>query len=236
MCCEDNKHKETIDKNQAVKMVALTIEKAEKALNNALDIRKFEIELYWKRASYFWTFIGLIYAAFCGVLVKMDIIDIGFRFQDTQVCILYLISSAGLCLSLAWFFVNKGSKYWQENWENLISLLEDDLIGPSYKIILHRPDTKGCKAITRTLLEPEPYSVSKINQLLSLFNVIIWICISAWALFELIQRNHIPFIAVTSFILSLAFFILLIWKCKSNLLSHEVTITERGNDSFKIAN
>ena len=30
----------------------------EKALDLALDIRKFEIELYWKRAAYFWGFIG----------------------------------------------------------------------------------------------------------------------------------------------------------------------------------
>ena len=31
----------------------------EAALRAALDIRKFEIELYWRRAAYFWTFIRL---------------------------------------------------------------------------------------------------------------------------------------------------------------------------------
>ena len=31
-------------------------DKAEKALDFALDIRKFEIELYWKRVTYFWAF------------------------------------------------------------------------------------------------------------------------------------------------------------------------------------
>lgn len=36
-----------------------------KALENILDIRKFEIEMYWKRATYFWTFIG---AVFVGIL------------------------------------------------------------------------------------------------------------------------------------------------------------------------
>lgn len=40
--------------------------KEEKALNQALDIRKFEIELYWKRATYFWTFIGATMAGFLG--------------------------------------------------------------------------------------------------------------------------------------------------------------------------
>ena len=38
--------------------------KREKALQLALDIRKFEIELYWKRATYFWTFIAAALAAF----------------------------------------------------------------------------------------------------------------------------------------------------------------------------
>lgn len=40
------------------------VEKNEKALAYALDIRKFEIDLYWKRASYFWTFIAATFAGF----------------------------------------------------------------------------------------------------------------------------------------------------------------------------
>ena len=30
----------------------------------ALDVRKFEIELYWKRATYFWTFIAATLAEY----------------------------------------------------------------------------------------------------------------------------------------------------------------------------
>jgi hypothetical protein len=36
-------------------------DKQKDALKHALDIRKFEIELYWKRAAYFWTFIDLCF-------------------------------------------------------------------------------------------------------------------------------------------------------------------------------
>ena len=32
--------------------------RAGRALAYALDIRKFEIELYWKRGTYFWAFIA----------------------------------------------------------------------------------------------------------------------------------------------------------------------------------
>ncbi|QWF70402.1 hypothetical protein KEF85_13820 [Methylomonas paludis] len=42
------------------------------ALTNALDTRKFEIELYWKRATYFWTFIGVIFGGYALVFTKME--------------------------------------------------------------------------------------------------------------------------------------------------------------------
>ena len=38
--------------------------KEQNALQYALDIRKFEIELYWKRAAYFWVFIGLAFTGY----------------------------------------------------------------------------------------------------------------------------------------------------------------------------
>ena len=34
------------------------------ALKYALEIRKFEIDLYWKRATYFWTFIAAALAGY----------------------------------------------------------------------------------------------------------------------------------------------------------------------------
>ncbi|MDP3063542.1 MAG: hypothetical protein Q8O40_10115 [Chloroflexota bacterium] len=40
-----------------------------KALEYALDVRKFEIGLYWSRATYFWT---LITAAFAGHAYVID--------------------------------------------------------------------------------------------------------------------------------------------------------------------
>ena len=35
-----------------------------KALEYSFDIRKVEIDLYWKRATYFWTFIGAVFVAY----------------------------------------------------------------------------------------------------------------------------------------------------------------------------
>ncbi|WP_437438215.1 RipA family octameric membrane protein, partial [Vibrio cholerae] len=37
------------------------------AFAQASDIRKFEIELYWKRATYFWALIAVAFAGFFAV-------------------------------------------------------------------------------------------------------------------------------------------------------------------------
>ena len=41
------------------------------ALRFALEIRKFEIELYWKRGTYFWAFIAVAFAAY-GVTTRAE--------------------------------------------------------------------------------------------------------------------------------------------------------------------
>ncbi|PNK72626.1 hypothetical protein CEQ35_000035 [Yersinia enterocolitica] len=51
---------------------------------------------------------------------------------------LIFIASTGFVFSYGWFLVNKGSKFWQENWEFHIDRLEDEITGPLYKTVLHR--------------------------------------------------------------------------------------------------
>jgi hypothetical protein len=72
--------------------------------------------------------------------------------------------------------VNKGSKFWQENWENHVELLEDKIFGPLYKTIAKRPDnpTSFIDSIVDFFVAPTPFSVSRVNQLVSIFMVSIW--------------------------------------------------------------
>ncbi|WP_308603570.1 hypothetical protein [uncultured Fibrobacter sp.] len=111
----------------------------EKAYEVACETRKFEIELYWKRAGYFWAFITTIYVAYYHVLVNAYCKEFG-HFP------LLVLSGMGLFFTVAWILAAKGSKHWQENWEAHVSLLEDGVTGPLYKIY-----------------KPKSYSVSKIN-------------------------------------------------------------------------
>ena len=127
-------------------------EHREKLLKNALDIRKFEIEMYWKRTAFFWAFIVSIYTAFFFLLTKQN--------NDEYAIFLVLLSFLAIIFSIAWVFVNKGSKFWQENWEQHVSLLENE---PLYDVFLN-PKESG--SWYKPFKEYD-FSVSKINLFLS---------------------------------------------------------------------
>lgn len=132
----------------------------EKALAAALDIRKFEIELYWKRASYFWTFIAAMFAGYFALQKDAS------AFSEPA----YIVTCLGFIFSIAWYFVNRGSKAWQRNWEIQVDLLEDKVMGPLYKSGLDRY-TFNFWDITAGY----PFSPSRINQIMSLFVVFVWL-------------------------------------------------------------
>lgn len=143
------------------------------ALKQAYEIRKFEIELYWKRATYFWTFIG---AAFVGYAAFFNASSNSVPPNPKRDFILVLIACIGFVFSVAWHCVNKGSKFWQENWENHVELLEDKVFGPLYKTLTKRPNQPSSiqDSIVDFFVAPKPFSVSKVNQLVSTFIALIW--------------------------------------------------------------
>lgn len=137
--------------------------RAGRALALALDIRKFEIDLYWKRATYFWAFIA---AAFAGYALTYK------AGNDHQPWLSLLFSSLGTVFAFAWYLVNRGSKFWQNNWERHVDLLEDMTLGPLYKIVAVSPELNPLTAAG-------PFSVTKINQMLSLFVTMVWFILLA---------------------------------------------------------
>ena len=146
------------EKEEASESSKAAMAACESALTIALDIRKFEIDLYWKRATYFWSFLAVTLAGYFGLLVAMDLPD------KQRGEALLTVSCLGFVFSLAWYFVNRASKFWQENWEKHVDLLEDAPIGPLYKTVLSDSRLRWWR-----FAGPYPFSVSKLNQLLSLF-------------------------------------------------------------------
>jgi len=139
-----------IKKNNAWKIKKKEKEKIEYAYRKAWENRDFEINKFWTRAAYFWGFIALIFVAY-------------FKISENEIKNKYIqliIICLGIIFSIAWNYVIRGSKKWQENWENHIDKLEDFISGPLYKTIFHK-DTF--------------YSVSKINEILSIVIIVVWL-------------------------------------------------------------
>jgi hypothetical protein len=163
-----------------------------KALECALDIRKFEIELYWKRAAYFWAVIALAFTGYFSILGAEHMKC------DDKFYYAFVISCIGFVFSVAWLFVSRGSKFWQENWEHHVDFLEDNVIGPLYKTVLFKKKLNPFK-----ITDPMKISVSKVNQCCCFFVIIIWIILAI---------NALPFdyLAVIGFVFNKYFLVSLV--------------------------
>ncbi|WP_318345685.1 RipA family octameric membrane protein [Flagellimonas baculiformis] len=165
-----------------------------KTLEIALETRKFEIELYWKRSTYYWAFIA---SSFAGYFVVLNLKD------HKELTI--VVSTIGLFFSIGWYLANRGSKFWQKNWEAHVDLLEDEEIGPLFGTILNPIPIKLGK-----LAGEYPFSVSKINQILSFGIILTWVYIFSYSfdyVFNLVQNetaekiiNGIAFIGIFTWI------------------------------------
>jgi len=177
------------------------IKDKDSALKLALDIRKFEIDLYWKRTAYFWAFIA---ATFAGYITMTS----SSGNKDFSV----FISCFGVVLSFAWICVNKGSKHWQENWEAHVDALEDVTLGALYKTVLSKE--QGSFFIS---LNAAPYSVSKINQVISWYVLVAWCGMFFYALLPLRLEAPENWMYIFAVSVTLFFCWIIYYPCKTGL-------------------
>ncbi|WP_333660975.1 hypothetical protein [Chishuiella changwenlii] len=210
-----------IEKKDYIKHLLKNVKKKDRkqiikeAYKNALDTRKFEIELYWKRATYFWAFIGVIFLALF-TLVNKSYENNSFNkgFQELFNTILILsVSVLGYIFSLGWYFVNRGSKVWQKNWEVHIDLLENYINGPLFKTVV-KPGLDFW-----SINSYYPFSVSKVNQILSLFVTFFWFfLVNILVIFYLqLLKNHC--LIISGVIITSVFLIIL------SYLFHKYTVS-----------
>lgn len=158
-----------------------------KAFLQAADIRKFEIDLYWKRAGYFWALIAFAFAGYFAVLSSDH--------TENKFFLSSIVASIGIVFTVAWYLANRGSKYWQENWENHLELLENKITGPLYKTRLERAKENPSvaerltfwavvKKLTLWVTDPLDVSVSKLNQWVSVFVFFIWIVVMVYSVYK----------------------------------------------------
>ncbi len=156
-------------------LIDLDKERGKLAFERAWQIRNFEIEMYWKRANYFWAFIASTFVGYFA-LISSDSYGKPDKFDHIEV---YLLICIGFVLSVAWLLTNIGSKSWQRHWETHVDLLENAFTGPLYK----------------TVHPKKTYSVSKINEIVSFVFVAIWVLLGVKYLLEkdLIRSIGEPF-------------------------------------------
>lgn len=116
----------------------------EGALKIAHDLRKFEIDLYWKRSTNFWTFISVVLAGYGALLLgaAKDGIYKDHVYSYIIQLALFVLASLGAVLSFAWVRVNQGGKFWQQNWETQVDMMEDEAVGPVTKTIFAKSRKK----------------------------------------------------------------------------------------------
>lgn len=157
--------------------------KLEEAFQIALDTRKFEIDLYWKRTGYFVLFIGAVFVGYYRVL------PISGSSDSEKEWLLLLLSSLGFLLSLLWYMANRGSKFWQENWEAHIEDLSIELGKPIFGIIkINEHTIYNLKQFNKSY----PFSVSRVNQMVSLIITFSWLIIllKDLGLFLVFENNY----------------------------------------------
>lgn len=189
--------------------------KAKAALERAHDIRKFEIDLLWKRAAYAATFQTFLFAAL-GVSFSSDSPD------PTVYILRIIICIVGMFSAFFWYLINNGSKFWHENWEKHIDFLEDEFEGKLHKTILHK---KGKKS----------YSVSRSNICISIMFLVTWLILATIFLCDSIERtygvalcsfaNEISYLMMISFFMFIPIiFPILCCKLKTQFIGADVDV------------
>ncbi|MBC6720693.1 hypothetical protein [Treponema sp. Marseille-Q4130] len=150
----------------------------EEAYKRAHEIRQFEIELFWKRGTYYWAFILAAFTAHFALFnflftEKYRPLSLSAVYNLPRLSLLALIITSLFCyfFSLCWVLMNKGSLFWQKTWEEKIYELEYKFSGNLYRTMLNteNSDFDYCPLS----LKAYNYSVTKITLLTSIVLTIV---------------------------------------------------------------
>lgn len=136
--------------------------KKENALARAHQLRAFEIDNYWKRATYFWSFQAIAFALLGFVLNDGKTLD--------QIEIIQIPAALGAISAWVGFLSARGSKFWQENWESHVDMLEPSSEGRLTQVIW----SNGVRS----------HSVSRLNQAFMALLTLGWIFTMIYASFS----------------------------------------------------
>ncbi len=123
-------------------------------LEIALGARQLELELFWRRALFFWGFIASAFIGFANTYPERPMVAMA-------------VSCFGVICSLCWALVNRGSKYWYEAWEVKVKRYG----GEDVQKLFSHPEASQKKG----LWSAKRYSVSRVAIALSDFTFVLWV-------------------------------------------------------------
>ena len=210
------------------------ISQMQKAFELAHDVRKFEIGLFWRRGTYYWAFILATFTAYFAVINKMTgCKDFSFSTMSNLPWLskiaLLLISFLAFFFCLSWALVNKGSKFWQKNWEAHIDMLEDDFSGKLYKTFLNT-ESDGFEKCPFSK-KAYDYSVTKITMLGSIVLTCVSFLLILFHIVLLFYKNIrqwdfsdcIPILITIAFLVLGIFVVCELLLCKGNTESKDTS-------------
>ncbi len=147
------------------------IESLKKAFEVAHENRKLEIGLFWQRSLFFWGFVASALVGYGAAYGKSTILST-------------ILALFGFVCSVVWASGNRGSKYWQEYWENKVNFYQHYTTGNIfYDRTPHYPRIFENYA-------PRRISVSKLAMALSDYMVFLWLVLCLITVGK--QLLHIP--------------------------------------------
>lgn len=126
-------------------------------LEIAIDNRKFEIDLLWRRTLIFWGFISVL-------------LIVAWTTHANRV-VATGVSFIGLVFSVIWSLANRGSKAWQESWEVKSAHCVEKYCGAS-QFYKREPENQDNVFF---VLRSRGYSLSRLLIAASDFMVFVWV-------------------------------------------------------------
>jgi hypothetical protein len=167
------------------------IERARARYDAAVKAREFEIDLFWKRALFFWGFLAAAFVAVVATQSKMP------RFA-------VVVASFGTVCAWTWTLANRGSKFWYESWETKVQIAELTITGPLFGQIMYpqnaeEPKETGWRSwfcrFSTGWMSARRFSVSRLAIGLSDYTFFVWVCILLYQLFALFSRDCLECLA-----------------------------------------
>ncbi len=174
----------------------------------SLSLRNKEIDLFWKRGLFFWGFIASAFIGFATL------------YKD-NIGLSIIIACFGMICSFVLTLANRGSKYWQENWEQKAHRIADEILGKYF--------SKEEEVMKKGMwLQARRYSVSKLAIALSDYLFGIWTIIVICQLVCLISDKQCVDCLRSIFkpiiiIASLIYLVFIACKCKTSLDNEEAS-------------